>query len=34
MFDVTTGQVLRRPAPQGVSAYNIRVEGGDIEVEI
>ena len=34
MFDVTTGQVLRPPAPQGVSGYNIRVEGGDIEVEI
>ena len=34
MFDVTTGQVLRPPAPKEVSGYNIRVEGGDIEVEI
>ena len=33
-FDVTTGQVLRPPAPKEVSGYNIRVEGGDIEVEI
>jgi nitrite reductase/ring-hydroxylating ferredoxin subunit len=34
VFDVTTGQVSRLPAPKGVSSYNIRIEGGDIEVEI
>ena len=34
VFDVTTGQVSRLPAPKAVSRYNIRIEGGDIEVEI
>ena len=34
VFDVTTGGVLRPPAPAGVLRYNVRVEGGDIEVEI
>ena len=34
VFDVTTGGVLRPPAPRGVSRYNVRVEGEDIEVEI
>ena len=34
VLDVTTGQVLRPPAPRGVSSYNVRVEGTDIEVEI
>lgn len=34
VFDVTTGEVLGPPAPKGVPKYNIRVEGGDIEVEI
>jgi len=34
VFDVTTGEVLGPPAPEGVSSYNVRVEGGDIEVEI
>ena len=34
VLDVTTGQVLRPPAPRGVSSYNVRVEGADIEVEI
>lgn len=34
VFDVTTGQVSRLPAPKGVSSQNIRIEGGDIEVEI
>ena len=33
-FDVTTGEVLGPPAPQGVARYNVRVEGSDIEVEI
>ena len=33
-YDVTTGEVLGPPAPQGVARYNVRVEGGDIEVEI
>jgi 3-phenylpropionate/trans-cinnamate dioxygenase ferredoxin subunit len=33
-FDVTTGEVLGPPAPQGVARYNVRVEGTDIEVEV
>jgi nitrite reductase (NADH) small subunit len=33
-FDVTTGEVLGPPAPQGVARYNVRVEGSDIEVEV
>jgi len=33
VFDVTTGQVLGPPAPQGVSRYNVRVDGPDVEVE-
>jgi nitrite reductase/ring-hydroxylating ferredoxin subunit len=33
-FDVTTGEVQGPPAPSGVARYNVRVEGGDIEVEV
>jgi len=33
-FDVTTGEVLGPPAPNGVARYNVRVEGENIEVEI
>jgi len=33
-YDVTTGEVLGPPAPQGVARYNVRVEGSDIEVEV
>ncbi|MBI2985676.1 MAG: non-heme iron oxygenase ferredoxin subunit [Deltaproteobacteria bacterium] len=33
-FDVTTGEVLGPPAPKGVSQYNVRLEGDNIEVEI
>lgn len=34
VFNVTTGEVLRPPAPTGVGRHNLRVEGGEIEVEI
>src|SRR3989442_333073 len=34
VFDVTTGQVLGPPAGEGVSRYNVRVDGPDIEVEV
>ncbi len=34
VFDVTTGQVLQPPAPEVVASYDVRVEGGDIEVEV
>ena len=34
VYDVTTGQVLGPPAPKGVSRYNVRVSGNDIEIEI
>ena len=34
VFDVTTGEVLGPPAGKGVTSYNTRVEGGDVEVEV
>ena len=34
VFDVITGEVVRPPAPVGVSRYNVRVAGDDIEIEI
>jgi NAD(P)H-dependent nitrite reductase small subunit len=34
VFDVTTGSVLGAPAPQDVTHYSVRVEDGDIEVEL
>jgi len=33
-FKVSTGEVLGPPAPKGVSAYNVRVNGPDIELEL
>jgi len=32
VFDVTSGNVLSAPAPQNVARYNVRVNGGDIEL--
>ena len=32
-FDLITGEVVRPPAPVGVSRYNVRVVGDDIEIE-
>ena len=34
VFDVTTGNVLGPPAAKGVSRYNVRVSGENIEVEV
>ena len=34
VFNVTTAEVLRPPAPSGVARYNVRVVSADIEVEI
>ena len=34
VFDVTTGQVLRSPAPRGIASYRTRVDGEDVEVEV
>ena len=34
VFDVTTGEVLGPPAPTGVSRYNVRVSGANIEVDV
>jgi nitrite reductase/ring-hydroxylating ferredoxin subunit len=34
VFDVTSGEVLGPPAGQGVSRYDVRVVGPDIEVEV
>jgi nitrite reductase/ring-hydroxylating ferredoxin subunit len=33
-FDLMTGDVVRPPAAVGVSRYNVRVVGDDIEIEI
>lgn len=33
-FDVCTGENLTPPAPAGVTSYNVRVEGDDVEIEI
>ena len=33
-FDVTTGAVMRPPATTPVSAYPVRVEGDDIQIQI
>ena len=34
VVNVTTGQVLRLPVPRGISSYNIRLEGMDVEVQL
>ena len=33
-FDVTTGERLRGPAVRGVRTFAVRVEAGDLQVEI
>ena len=33
-FKVNSGEVLGPPAPQGVNAYKVRVNGPDIELEL
>jgi ferredoxin-NADP reductase len=34
VFDVTTGEVLEGPAGEGVTSYEVRLSGSDIEVKI
>ncbi len=34
VFDLTTGDALEPPAPMAVTRYDVRVSGGDIEIEI
>lgn len=34
IYNVTTGAVVGGPAPRGVTTYPVRVNGGDVEVEI
>ncbi len=34
MFDVTSGAALGPPASEGVNCYNVRIEAGDVEIEI
>lgn len=34
VFDVTTGDVLGAPASQGVTRYPVRVQDGEVELEI
>ncbi len=33
-FDITTGNVLGPPAPEGVTSYKVQVDGNDIKVEL
>ncbi len=33
-FDITTGNVLGPPAPEGVVSYKVQVDGNDIKVEL
>ncbi len=33
-FDIRTGEVKAPPAGQGVRSFQVRVEGGDVEVEV
>lgn len=33
-FDVRTGEVLAPPAPSPVGVYRIRVEGGELQIEV
>ncbi len=33
-YDIATGNVLGPPAPEGVSHYNVQVDGNDINVEL
>ncbi len=34
VYDVTTGEVLGPPAPEGVSRYKVRLSGNEIEIEV
>jgi nitrite reductase/ring-hydroxylating ferredoxin subunit len=33
-FDITTGNVLGPPAPEGVASYKVQIDGNDIKVEL
>jgi nitrite reductase/ring-hydroxylating ferredoxin subunit len=33
-YDVTTGKVLGPPAPEGVTRYNVQVDGEDVKIEV
>ena len=33
-YDITTGTVLGPPAFEGVASYQVRVEGGEIQIEV
>jgi nitrite reductase/ring-hydroxylating ferredoxin subunit len=33
-FDIRTGEVRMFPARKDVATYNVRVTGGDVEVEV
>ena len=34
VFNIKTGAVLGSPAPRGVQAYAVRIQGSDVEVEV
>lgn len=33
-FDITTGQAVGPPAIEAVNHYNLRIDGGNIEIEV
>ncbi len=33
-YDITTGNVLGPPAPEGVVSYKVQIDGNDIKVEL
>lgn len=33
-FDLKSGEATCPPAPEGVKAYNVRVQGDDVEIEL
>jgi len=34
IYDITTGNVLGPPAPEGVVSYRVQVDGKDIKIEL
>lgn len=34
VFEVTTGQAVGPPAMEAVNRYNLRIDGGNIEIEV
>ena len=34
IFDITTGKVLKAPASEDAQTYNVRVEDGQVQIEV